>query len=75
MDLRGEGLADVDEEKLGRIYNDLNVDGDELTIRGQGPFRVLLGNARSVDMIYNGKSVDLGPYIARDQTAKIRLTD
>ena len=72
---RGECWAEVDEEKLGRIYNDLNVDGDELTIRGQGPFRVLLGKARSVDIIYNGNSVDLEPYIARDQTAKIRLTD
>ncbi len=75
MVFRGECWAEVDEEKLGRIYNDLNVDGDELTIRGQGPFRVLLGKARSVDIIYNGKSVDLEPYIARDQTAKIRLTD
>ena len=75
MVFRGECWAEVDEEKLGRIYNDLNVDGDELTIRGQGPFRVLLGKARSVDIIYNGKSVDLEPYISRDQTAKIRLTD
>ena len=75
MVFRGECWAEVDEEKLGRIYNDLNVDGDELTIRGQGPFRVLLGRARSVDIIYNGKPVDLEPYIARDQTAKIRLTD
>ena len=75
MVFRGECWAEVDEEKLGRIYNDLNVDGDELTIRGQGPFRVLLGKARSVDIIYNGNSVDLEPYIARDQTAKIRLTD
>ncbi len=75
MIFRGECWAEVDEENLGRIYNDLNVDGDELTIRGQGPFRVLLGKARSVDVIYNGKSVDLEPYIARDQTAKIRLTD
>ena len=75
MIFRGECWAEVDEENLGRIYNDLNVDGDELTIRGQGPFRVLLGKARSVDIIYNGKSVDLEPYIARDQTAKIRLTD
>ena len=75
MVFRGECWAEVDEEKLGRIYNDLNVDGDELTIRGQGPFRVLLGKARSVDIIYNGKSVDLEPYIARDQTAKITLTD
>ena len=75
MVFRGECWAEVDEEKLGRIYNDLNFDGDELTIRGQGPFRVLLGKARSVDIIYNGNSVDLEPYIARDQTAKIRLTD
>ena len=75
MVFRDECWAEVDEENLGRIYNDLNVDGDELTIRGQGPFRVLLGKARSVDIIYNGKPVDLEPYIARDQTAKIRLTD
>ena len=75
MVFKGECWAEVDEENLGRIYNDLNVDGDELTIRGQGPFRLLLGKARSVDIIYNGKSVDLEPYIARDQTAKIRLTD
>ena len=75
MVFRDECWTEVDEDRLGRIYNDLNVAGDELTIIGQSPFRVLLGKARSVDIIYNGKLVDLEPYIAQDQTAKIRFTD
>ena len=75
MVFRDDCWAEVDEEGLGRIYNDLNVAGDELTITGRSPFKVLLGKARSVDVIYNGKAVDLEPYIAWDQTAKIRLTD
>ena len=75
MVFRDECWTEVDEDGLGRIYNDLNVAGDELTIIGQSPFRVLLGKARSVDIIYNGKLVDLEPYIAQDQTAKIRFTD
>ena len=75
MVFRDDCWAEVDEDGLGRIYNDLNVAGDELTITGRSPFKVLLGKARSVDVIYNGKAVDLEPYIAWDQTAKIRLTD
>lgn len=75
MIFRDECWTEVDEDGLGRIYNDLNVAGDELTIKGQSPFKVLLGKARSVDITYNGKVVDLEPYIAQDQTAKIRFTD
>ena len=75
MVFKDECWTEVDEDALGRIYNDLNVAGDELTIRGQSPFRVLLGKARSVDIIYNGNVVDLEPYIAQDQTAKLRFTD
>ena len=75
MVFKDECWTEVDEDALGRIYNDLNVAGDELTIRGQSPFSVLLGKARSVDIIYNGNVVDLEPYIAQDQTAKLRFTD
>ena len=75
MVFKDECWTEVDEDVLGRIYNDLNVAGDELIIRGQSPFRVLLGKARSVDIIYNGNVVDLEPYIAQDQTAKLRFSD
>ena len=39
MVFKDECWTEVDEDALGRIYNDLNVAGDELTIRGQSPFK------------------------------------
>ena len=70
-----ECWTEIEESRLGLIYNDLNLAGDRLVLKGESPFKVLLGKASSVEMIYNGASVDIAPYIALDDTAKLRLAD
>jgi cytoskeleton protein RodZ len=42
------------------------------TVRGVGPFDVVLGNARAVTLTYRGKQVDLAPY-TRQNVARLTL--
>ena len=66
---------EVSDRQHGRVYYDLNRDGDVLTVFGSLPFGVLLGKATGVEMLYNGGPFDLGPYIGPDKTAKIKISD
>ena len=66
-----ECWVEIEDNQFGLIYNDLNQSNDVLTIYGTGPFKVLLGKATGVEMIYNGGQVELEPFVGRDRTAKI----
>ena len=70
-----ECWIEVGDSEQGLIYHDLNDDGDVLTIYGTGPFEILLGRATGVEMIYNGRSFDVEPYINQDKTAKLTVSD
>ena len=70
-----ECWVEVGDSEQGLIYHDLNDDGDVLTIYGTGPFEILLGRATGVEMIYNGRSFDVEPYINQDKTAKLTVSD
>lgn len=67
--------VEVEDAEQGRIYNDLNREGDVLTLYGSAPFKLLLGKATAVEMIYNGRPFNLDPYIAPDRTAKLTVTE
>ncbi|NIR28041.1 MAG: helix-turn-helix domain-containing protein [Gammaproteobacteria bacterium] len=49
-----------------RLYYDLARKGQILTVRGNAPFRVLLGYARGVRVEYNGVRFDHTPHIRGD---------
>ena len=68
-----ECWVEIEDSQFGLIYNDLNQANDALTIFGTGPFKVLLGQATGVEMIYNGRQFELEPFVGRDRTAKIIL--
>jgi cytoskeleton protein RodZ len=68
-----ECWVEIEDNQFGLIYNDLNQSNDVLTIYGTGPFKVLLGKATGVEMIYNGRQFELEPFVGRDRTAKIIL--
>ena len=55
----------------GLIYQDLHRNSDTLTVTGTAPFRLLLGKATAVEMIYNGRPFDLEPFTSLDDTAKL----
>ena len=68
-----ECWVEIEDSQFGLIYNDLNQADDVLTIFGTGPFKVLLGKATGVEMIYNGLPFELEPFVGRDRTAKITV--
>lgn len=48
------------------VHGDLHRAGQSLDLHGTGPFRVLLGYAHGVAMVYNGEAVDVTPHIRND---------
>lgn len=46
--------------------------GAEQAVRGVGPFDIVIGNARSVRLVYRGKALDLSRY-TRQNVARLRL--
>ena len=65
----------MEDSARGLIYNDLNREGDVLTLYGTAPFEILLGKATGVEMIYNGRPFDLEPYVNQDKTAKLVISE
>ena len=51
-------------EASGRvIYAGTNDAGSTRTVQGQAPFRLVVGNARAVQLEHGGQKVDLVPHI------------
>ncbi|MFT5211970.1 MAG: cytoskeleton protein RodZ [Flavobacterium sp.] len=62
------------EDGTGRsIYGDLSRAGDDLTITGEPPFKLLVGKPDVVSVKYNGEDIDLKPFITPARTAKLVL--
>lgn len=73
LSFRDECWVEIADNQFGLIYNDLNQVNDVLTIYGTAPFEVLLGKATGVEMIYNGRPLELESFISRDRTAKLTV--
>ena len=69
----GTSWVEVDDGENTRLYNDNLHRGDELSIRGEAPFNVLVGDATRVDMEFNQESVDLMASMRSDNSARILL--
>ena len=72
--LRMEEAAWLDvRDGTGRsLVSSLNPAGTERAVRGQPPFQLVIGNAAHVELTYNGKRVDLKPYV-RGEIARFTL--
>lgn len=55
-----------------RQYNRLLHAGEQLTLRGAPPFRLVIGNAAGVRLSYDGRAIDLKPHIG-DKVARLTL--
>ena len=73
LSFKDECWVEIADNQLGSIYYDLNQANDVLTIYGTAPFKVLLGKATGVEMIYNGGPVELEPFIGPDRVAKLTV--
>jgi cytoskeleton protein RodZ len=72
--LRTEGEAWLEiKDGAGRLLiSSLNPAGTERTLRGRPPFDIVIGNASSVKLTYDGKPVDLRPH-TRVEVARFTL--
>ena len=73
LSFKDECWVEIADNQRGSIYYDLNQANDVLTIYGTAPFKVLLGKATGVEMIYNGGPVELEPFIGPDRAAKLTV--
>ncbi|MEX2365983.1 MAG: DUF4115 domain-containing protein, partial [Pseudohongiellaceae bacterium] len=69
----GTSWIEVDDGEQTRLFNDNLYAGDALTIRGEAPFNILIGNALFVDIVFNSQDIDVSDSIRSDNTARIRL--
>jgi len=71
----GSSWVEIDDGGRVRLYNDMLQAGDALTVQGDAPFHILLGNARQVDVQLNSQAVNIVPDIRPDSTARLVLDD
>lgn len=69
----GESWVEVDDRLGSGQFRDLMSDGDQLRISGTAPFSVLLGNARQIELQFNGRVVDVTASVRGDDTARLTL--
>ena len=67
-----EAWLDVRDGAGRSLVSSLNPAGSERAVRGQPPFRLVIGNASHVELTYDGKPVDLKPYM-RGEVARFTL--
>ena len=68
----GEAWLEVKDGSGRTLISALNPAGAERSVRGQPPFEIVIGNASSVRMTYDGKPVDLRPH-TRVEVARLTL--
>ncbi len=65
-----ECWLEVEDAADDEIYGDLNHASDIVDIYGRAPFKILIGRAQSVTLMFNDRPVSLVPHILND-TAKL----
>jgi cytoskeleton protein RodZ len=58
-----ESWVEIRDASGRMVHRQLNTPGSSVEVTGQPPFDLLVGNAARVRMTYNGRPIDLEPYI------------
>lgn len=64
LEFADEAWVEIKDASGRMRHRQLNLAGSSVDVRGQPPFDVLIGNATQVRMTYNGRPIDLKPFIA-----------
>jgi cytoskeleton protein RodZ len=64
LEFGDEAWVEIKDASGRMLYRQLNPAGSNVDIDGQPPFDVVIGNAAQVRMTYNGRPIDLTPFIA-----------
>lgn len=63
LEFGADAWTDIRDASGRSLHRQLNPAGSEAQIEGQPPFRVVIGNAAQTRMTYNGRPIDLKPFI------------
>lgn len=63
FDFAGDSWVEVRDASGRAIHRQLNPAGSSIEVHGRPPFKLLVGNAAQTHMTYNGRPIDLKPFI------------
>jgi cytoskeleton protein RodZ len=69
----GDCWTEVTDSSGKRLFFDLGSAGDEINVQGKAPVSVLLGNARNVRLLVNGRDYQIAPVDRNGDTARFTL--
>ncbi len=59
-----ESWVEIKDASGRMLHRQLNLAGSSVDVHGRPPFDVVIGNAAQVNMTYNGRAIDLKPFIS-----------
>lgn len=68
----GDSWVEIRDKEGKKIFSQLNPAGTEQVVKGTPPFSLVVGSASHVRLTYNGKPVDLAPYV-KVEVARLSL--
>lgn len=63
LEFGAESWVEISDATRRMLHRQLNQPGSSIEIRGTPPFDLVIGNAAQVRMTYNGRPIDLTPFI------------
>jgi len=63
LELGAEAWIEIKDASGRMLHRQLNPAGSSVSVRGQPPFDLVIGNAAQARMTYNGRPIDLTPFI------------
>ncbi len=63
LEFGAESWTEIKDASGRTLYRQLNQPGNSIETRGRPPFEMVIGNAAQVHMTYNGRPIDLKPFI------------
>jgi cytoskeleton protein RodZ len=68
----GEAWIEIKDSADRMLVSSLNPPGSERVVGGRPPYSLVIGNASQVSVTYDGKPIDLTPYI-RQEVARFTI--
>lgn len=63
MEFGAESWVEIRDGSRRMLHRQLNPPGRSVTVRGEPPFDLVIGNAAQVHLTYNGRPIDLKPFV------------
>lgn len=73
LSFNGSSWVEIDDGERTRLYNNVLREGDALTVQGEAPFHILLGDAANVKVKLNETLIDFAGDIRPDSSARLVL--